>query len=158
MFFVHPRFPTQQINLSLLGLNWHYFYLGYIPIIFSTLAFLIDWRKTRSLFILLIIFSLLSFGAHTRLDLFKVLWQLPFFHSIEAPERYFIHLLIFIIALLSGRFFLIRQKLKGRLVNLIFISVIIFTIVDLFFTNGGNGKSFYVPLPKYTKQVPFFLN
>ena len=156
MFFVHPRFPTQQINLSLLGLNWHYFYLGYIPIIFSTLAFLIDWRKTRSLFILLIIFSLLSFGAHTRLDLFKVLWQLPFFHSIEAPERYFIHLLIFIIALLSGRFFLIRQKLKRRFVNLIFISAIIFTTLDLFFTNGGLAEPFPLPAPGYTKQVPFF--
>ncbi len=150
-FFVHQR------NLSSAGEHWHYFYLGYIPIVFCILSFLIDWHKCKTFFILLIIFLLFSFGTYTHLDLFRLLWQLPLFHSLQEPERYFIHLLIFIITLASGRFFLIRQKLKRKFVNLIFILVLIFTTVDLFFTNGGKmEESFSIPIPKYTKQVSFF--
>jgi len=153
---IYKAFFVHQKNFPFPGQHWNYFYLGYMPIIFSFASFVLYWQKTKRYFILLIIFVLLSFGAHTRLDLFRLLWQLPVFHSIEAPTRYFIPLVIFIIALTSGQIFLIHQKIKLKSVTLIFICVLIFTTVDLFLTNGTNEDSFPVSTPKYIKQTSFF--
>jgi hypothetical protein len=153
---IYQAFFRHQSNFPFPGQHWNYFYLGFLPIILFFLSFLIYWQKTKRYFVLLIIFLLLSFGAHTRLDLFKLLWQLPVFHSIEAPTRYFVPFVIFIIAFTSGQLFLIREKIKPKFITLIFILLTIFTTVDLFLTNGTNKDSFPLPVPKYTKQTPFF--
>lgn len=153
---IYKAFLVHQRKFPFTGQHWNYFYLGYLPIIFSFISFLIYWQKTKRYFILLIIFILLSFSAHTHLDLFRLLWQLPLFHSIEAPTRYFVSLVIFIIALTSGSVFLIRQKLKAKFITLVFILVTIFTTLDLFLTNSADEESFPLPVPKYNKQPYFF--
>lgn len=155
-FNICKAFLMHQKTFPFEGQHWNYFYLGYLPIIFSFTSFLIYWQKTKRYFIILIIFTLLSFGAHTHLDLFRLLWRLPVFNAIEAPARYFAPLAIFIIALTSGQFFLIREKIKPKFITLIFILAVIFTTADLFLTNGTNKESFPVSIPKYTKQTPFF--
>lgn len=148
--FVHQR------NFSSAGMHWSYFYLGYLPVILSGAAFLIYWKKNLRYLVLLAVFTLLSFGAHTRLDLFKFLWRLPIFHSIEAPVRYFVPSVIFIIAVTSGSIFLLKEKIKLKLVNMIFISVLTFTAADLIITNGAKDESFPLAVPKYAQQEPFF--
>ncbi len=47
---IYKAFLAHQRNLSSAGEHWHYFYLGYIPIVFSMLAFLVDWRKMKTFF------------------------------------------------------------------------------------------------------------
>ncbi len=153
---LYKAFLVHQKNFPLASQHWNYFYLGYVPIISSFLSFLIYWQNTKKYFILLIIFAFLSFGAHTRLDLFGLLWHLPIFHSIENPNGYFIPLVIFLIALTSGQLFSIRQKIKLSLLTLIFVLTAIFTTLDLFLANSVNECSFSILAPKHIKQASFF--
>jgi hypothetical protein len=149
-FFVHQK------DFASVGEHWNYFYLGYVPICLSLVTFFMYWKKMWKFAVLLGIFILLSFSAHTRFDLFGLLWRLPIFHSIEAPTRYFVPVVIFIIALTSGGFFSIRQKFKNKFTFLIFTIIIIFTAADLFYTNGVSEASFPQPIPKNIIQPELF--
>lgn len=151
---IYKSFFTHQHNFPHIGYHWNYLYLGYIPAIFMLAGFIIYWRKTWKYFVLLVIFVFLSFSAHRQLDLFGLLWKLPVFHSIESPSRYFIPLVIFIVALVAGNLLLICEK-KKFLIPILILLVVIST-VDLFYTNGTKEESFPVPLPQYTKQQSFF--
>lgn len=153
---IYKTFFVPQVYFPFVGLHWNYFYLGFTPVILAFAAFLIFWKKNARFFLLFIVFALLSFGAHTQLDLFKLLRFLPFFHSIEAPTRYFIPVVIFIIALSSGSFFLIQEKIKRRFINLIFILILLFTFLDLLHINGTREESFPVFISKYPKHEAFF--
>jgi hypothetical protein len=153
---VFTTFLIHQKNFSFAGEHWNYFYIGFIPIILAFAAFLFCWQKNKRLFVLLAIFGLLTFGAHTHLDLFRLLWQFPIFHSIDSPSRYFSPLIIFIISLVAGSIFCIQQKPKNKVLNFIFISLIIFVGLDLFFTNGSKEESSPFSVPEYQKQLSFY--
>ena len=149
-FFVHKNF------FPFIGLHWNYFYMGYVPVLFSFVAFLIFWRRNMRYLILGILFALLSFGSHTPLDLFSFLWRLPLFNSIEAPTRYFVSYVTFILALSSGSFFLIQQRLKIPYLASALILCVGFVGTDLFFTNTAKEISFPAEIPKYVRQKDFF--
>jgi hypothetical protein len=153
---IYKAFFVHQKNFSFPGEHWNYFYIGFLPVIFSFASILIFWRKNARYLILLIIFVWLTFSARTPLDLFRLLWRLPVFHSIEAPTRYFVSYVIFLFALMSGSFFLIPQKLKVKPTFLILIAVTVFVASDLFFTNSTRDVSFPIPIPKYNYQKNFF--
>lgn len=149
-FFVHKN------SFPFIGMHWNYFYIGYVPVLFSLAAFLIFWRRNMKYLILGILFALLSFGARTPLDLFSPLSKLPLFHSIEAPTRYFISYVTFILALVSGSFFLIQQRFKVRYLASALILCVGFVGTDLFFTNSTKEISFPAKIPKYDRQKNFF--
>ncbi len=151
---IYKSFFMHQQNHASIGHHWNYLYLGYIPVIFMLSAFIIYWRKTWRYFVLLAIFIFLSFSAHRQLDLFKLLWQLPIFHSIESPSRYFIPLVIFIVALIAGRLPLFGTKKK--FITPILILLVAISTIDLFYTNGSKEESFPLAVPQYTKQQSFF--
>lgn len=88
--------------------------------------------------------------------MFALLWQLPVFHSIEAPTRYFAPLVIFIIAVSAGSIFSVQEKFNTRFLKVLFVLALIFTTADLFFTNNTQGTSFPQPVPAYAKQAEFF--
>lgn len=153
---IYKSFFLHQKKIPFAGSHWNYFYLGYTPVLFFLASLLIYPRKNIKYFILFTIFALLSFGAHTRLDLFKLLWPLPLFHSIESPTRYFVATLIFIIALVAGSIFSLSDKVKLKFLKPFFIFIIILTTVDLFFTNSTSEESFPYPVPKYERRLSFF--
>lgn len=93
-------------------------YLGILPLFFSLWAFIFSWKKYRSLFFLLIIFSLLTMGGGSPLDIYHWLWRLPVFHSLHFPNKYFAFFLPFILALTGGEFFRLLFRRKRVLVVL----------------------------------------
>ncbi|MFH1458395.1 MAG: hypothetical protein ABIG31_04430 [Candidatus Omnitrophota bacterium] len=149
-FFVHQR------SFPYIGMHWNYFYIGYVPVLLSFAAFLVFWRRNMRYLILGIIFALLSFGARTPLDLFRFLGKLPLFHSIEAPTRYFVSYVTFILALASGSLFLIQQRFKLWVMTPALILCVGFVGADLFFTNSTRDVSFPAAIPKYDYQQSFF--
>ncbi len=149
-FFVHKH------SFPFAGMHWNYFYIGYVPVLFSFAACLIFWRTNLRYLILGVLFALLSFGAHTPLDLFRFFWRLPLFNSIEAPTRYFISYVTFILALTSGSFFLVQQRFKVRYLASALILCAGFVGTDLFFTNSTKDISFPAEIPKYERQKNFF--
>lgn len=138
------------------GVHWAYFYVGCIPAIFLVSSLAAYWRETKKLFMLLVIFMFLSFSAVTWVDLFKLLWQLPIFHSIESPVRYFIPIVIFLIALIAGKVFSLRDKLNSKFITGFFICATVLTTADLLFINGVRQESFGGSIPGQMEQVEFF--
>lgn len=151
---IYKSFFVHQQNLTSIGHHWNYLYLGYIPVIFALAAFIFYWRQTWRYLILLVLFTFLSFGAQRQIDLFRFLWQLPIFHSIESPSRYFTPLVIFIVALVAGKLPLICEKKK--FITPILVLLVVISTVDLFYTNSSKKESFPTPIPKSTKQQSFF--
>ena len=152
---IYKAFMTHQMNLPD-PWQWRYFYVGYLPIIFSLLSFIIFWRETKKYLFLLIVFMLLSFGAHTSLDLFKLVSGLPIFSSIYHPTRYFVPFVIFILAVTSGQFFSLPEKLKKKLINPILAMAIIITVIDLLRVNTAAGEAFPITIPQPKSQLSLF--
>jgi hypothetical protein len=98
----------------------------------------------------------LSFSAGTKVDLFRLLWRLPIFHSIEAPVRYFVPVVIFLISLIGGMVFSICDKLKLKFVIGFFVAAIIVTTADLLIINGTQEISFPISITQDLGQKSFF--
>lgn len=153
---LYKSFFLRQLDFSFVGQHWTYFYLGYIPAVIFLASCIVYWGKLCKFIILLVIFMFLSFSAGTSIDLFRLLWYLPVFHSIEAPLRYFIPVVIFLISLISGRIFSICDKFKSKFLTLFFISIIIATTADFLIINGNHADSFPIPIPKDIRRESFF--
>ena len=153
---IYKAFFLHQGHFSSSGMHWNYFYTGYAPALLTVAAIAIFWRRNVRFLILFILFALLSFGGRTPLDIFRLLWKLPLFHSIEAPTRYFVPYVIFLMALTSGSFFLIQGKLKLRFAVPALTVLTVFVAADLFFTNSTREISFPLAVPKYNVEKDFF--
>ena len=111
-------------------------YFGYIPVILAGLSFMFYWRKTFGYLILLIVFIVLSFGPNSPLDLFKYLWRLhPFIHGIWRLDEFFTFPILFIISLVSGRFFHLLEGGNRRKLLWFLIPIVIFSLNNMFWSN-----------------------
>lgn len=153
---IYRAFFVPVYDFPFPGLHWNYFYLGVLPVACACLTFIMDWKKAWRGFVLLFLFFLLAFSGHTRFDIFQYLWQLPLFHSIEAPTRYFVSLVLFLIALYAGKVFSIADRIKNRFIVFVFAGVIVFTVVDLLRINTVREDTFSVPVPFAGAQPAFF--
>lgn len=155
LLLTHQNYP---LDISIKGYFPLQFYLGYIPVTLFTLSCFFQKKKQLRWMILLIIFGLLTFGTNTILDLFKILHNLPFFNAMYKPAKYFIPVVIFIITLGAGRFFLILERFKKgkRLVFVLFLSALIISVFDLYLANRPHQDIYSIAVPKYEKQKEFF--
>jgi hypothetical protein len=153
---IYKAFFVRPLSLPFPGMHWNYFYIGFIPVLLALISVPLFWKKNTRWFILLVVFALLSFSARTSLDLFKFLWKLPLFHSIEAPTRYFVGYVTFLLVLISGSFFLVQEKRRKKGVPVVLALLLIFTTLDIYLTNSTREDSFPVTLPKYDLQKEFF--
>ncbi len=149
-FFVH------QGHFQFEGQHWGYFYLGVVPVLLALSSFLLFWRRTYKYFVLLVIFSLLTFAGHTRLDFFRFLQPLPLFNSIEAPARYFAPLIILCVALAAGQIFSVLDRFKSRWASFLVVALLALTAVDLAVTNSAEQDPFLVPVAPVSHSGPFF--
>ncbi len=133
------------------------FYLGYIPVSLFIFASLFYWKKQLKWTALFVIFTLLSFGTNTPLDLFRLLHKLPIFNAMYKPAKYFVPILTFIITLGSGRPFLILERFKKRkLLTLIFLPLLIITVLDLYWANRPRQDIYPEKVSQYKRQESFF--
>lgn len=155
LLLMHRNYP---LDISIKGYFPLQFYIGYIPVILFMVSSFLYWREQLKWSMLLIIFSLLTFGTNTPLDLFRLLHNLPFFNAIYKPAKYFIPIVIFIITLGAGRFFLILERFrKGkRLAFALLLLLFIISVTDLYLTNRPQRDIYPTPVPKYERQKEFF--
>lgn len=134
-------------------------YFGYFPLLLCLLAFFIFRKELVRYFILLLIFIMLCFGKNSPLDLFKLLWHIPFFHSLHYPNKYFAFFCVFIISLVSGKAFLVFKRYKRYASLSVFFAIMIISInaVHLFFVNRVYHKGLFAEeRPKYVYENSFF--
>lgn len=134
-------------------------YFGYIPLILCLLAFLIYKRELFRYLILLAIFIILCFGNNSPLDLFRILWKVPLFHSLHYPNKYFAFFCAFIISLAAGRIFLVFKKQKmNKLVITSFVLLVIFiSIGHLFMINRVYHEVVFTEKkPEFKPEAAFY--
>lgn len=111
-------------------------HLGYLPVLLGALSFIFFWRQNFRYLLLLITFILLSFGPNFRFDLFGWLWQLhPFIHNIWRLDEFFTFPILFVLSLVSGRFFHLSGKGSRRILFLFFIPVVLLSLNNMFWPN-----------------------
>lgn len=127
----YPRFDIYSRAV------YSYYYLGVVPVLAAILSFFVCRKENLRYAVLLVIFVMAGLGPQAPFNIFKLLWKLPFFHSLDRPVRYFFPIAVFIIALASGRLFFFFEKMnRPKLSALVFSPVILFVTLDLLAVNG----------------------
>jgi len=122
-------------------------YMGFIPIILCACAAIYFFRDVKRIVILLILFIIFSFGPNSPVDLHRFLWSLPIINSIREIAKYYGVIIIFLISLLAGKFFLVVNNLKPKyfIVSVAAI-IILFVYLDLLNSNIGYFNAFTTKL------------
>ncbi|MCX5700976.1 MAG: hypothetical protein NTZ63_05495 [Candidatus Omnitrophica bacterium] len=137
-------------------------YLGLLPVTLFLFACLVYLRQLRGYIIILTAFIILSFGPNSFVDLHRLLWNLPIFNSLKEISKYYSIIIVFLVALISGRIFAKFTNLKLKPLSVMLPAVIIiFTYLNLFNSNIGYFSSFntrlnYSPVAGETFQVKGF--
>lgn len=108
-------------------------YLGFIPIIIFLVVLLTRFKKNIRWLIILAVFIFICFGPNAPIDLFKIAWHLPLFHSMHKPNKYFTFFILFLISIITGDFFnSINIKSNTKIKNILFLSIILYSCYTQF--------------------------
>jgi len=118
---------------ELFGVFAGYLNLGRIVFVTFLFSIIFCMKKLRIWLMCFVLFSIFLLAYNFPLDLFKYLWQLPFFNAIDQPQKYFVCPLIFIIAICAGQSFSIFEKIKNIFLrNSFFVIIIVCSVYPLF--------------------------
>lgn len=134
MLFVQGAYIVGSEGVT--GDDYMQFYLGFFPVLCAIVFFAASGRKNFPFILLLVIFTLLSFGPYSKPDLFKALWRIhPGVHSIWRLDEYFTFPILFIIALGSGGVFVLFEKKKHGIIPAILIIIGVLSLNSMFWAN-----------------------
>jgi len=126
-------------------------YFGYIPILFCILSLLFYFKEIWKYGSILFIFIILSLGPNSPVDLLKLLWQLPLYHSIMGITEYSFPVISFLISLLSGKFLqIIDERKELKMLGLVLILAAFMSLVELSLLYQSSLKDLFnspKPLP-----------
>jgi len=128
-------------------------YMGYLPLVFTLVAFIFGFRRTKGLLITLCFLLWVSFGPNALFNISKFLWKIPIFSSMYKFDKYYPPLICFIIALSAGYGLVILQrKFPSKKILYLLIFFLIINTVDIFFSNiYFHKKIFTLPLGNIDK-------
>lgn len=92
-------------------LGYSSMYIGYLPVIIAFVSILIYFKENLRYLLLLVFFTLITFGRNSPFDFFEIIWRIhPVAHGIWRLDKYFCFFIPFFISIIAGRFFLIFDK------------------------------------------------
>lgn len=136
--------PSAEKNI----LSPNYYYIGFIPVILAAFSVVFNRKNpVIKLFFILIIFLVLSLGPNSPLDLNKVIWGAPIFHSMGDPKAYYFPVVLFLICLISAGFFNVIRKKYSLLLKVPIYAICLVFIFHIYFLhrNWFKGISFKEP-------------
>jgi hypothetical protein len=134
-------------------------FVGYLPLLLCLFSALIYFKQMKVFIISLVLAIWFSFGPNAVFDLHRVLWYLPVYHEIIEIEKYYGVFIIFFLAIISGRFFLLFEKLKKRnLANILSLSLIAYVFLNLTWANIAYFNDFDTQLPISKEENKTFFN
>jgi hypothetical protein len=89
-------------------------YIGMIPAGFLVVSSVFAFRKVWRYLVAAGIFLFLSMADNSPVDLFRLLWHLPFFHSMHEVARYFSFPVVFSIPVISCAIFSTARFAKSK--------------------------------------------
>lgn len=140
-------------------------YVGWLPVAMCLGAAVVLFRRLKVFVILLFLFIWLSLGSNSIVDLHYLIWHLPIFKSIKEVAQYYGVIVILLISMISGSFFMvIRKRLSKKWGNVAIVLITVITFCDLVWGNAGyfNAYDSDVPLTLksntiiQTKQIGFW--
>jgi len=124
----------QLINSLKILSDYPNIYFGYIPILFCLLSLVFYTKQLWRYFILLFIFIILTLGSRSPINILKLLWHVPFYHSILDIKEYAYPVIAFLISLLAGRFLQIIDDKKGlKVFKAVVIAAALLSLGELLF-------------------------
>ncbi|HTY44769.1 MAG TPA: hypothetical protein VMD52_02100 [Patescibacteria group bacterium] len=126
----------------LIGIDWGtgddhmQFHLGYLPVLFAGIAFILYWRKTLRYLFLLVVFVLLSFGPNAKPDLFRWFWHVhPIVHGMWKPDEFFTFPIFFILSVAAGGCFFLTGTKRGKVFMWLLIPAAVLSLHAMFLPN-----------------------
>lgn len=137
-------------------LGYSSMYLGYLPVIIAFFSILFYFKENLRYLILLIIFTLITFGKNSPFDIFKIIWHIhPVAHGIWRLDKYFCFFIPFLIAIIAGRFFLIVEKRRKLYLFAVLLAII--SVANIYIKNKTVFKNMtYECKPKPKQYSNFF--
>ena len=125
-------------------------YLGVIPLIFALFSLILARKKYLILIICLIIFSFITMGSESPLDLFRFIRRLPLFRSLHFPNKYFSPFISCILSLAAGEFLLFPRPLpRKRWFRICVLILALGAIIHLFLASLRYQRKIF-PEPRRT--------
>ncbi len=133
-------------------------YFGYIPILFCLLSLIFYIKEMWKYGFILLIFIILTLGPNSPIDLLKLLWKVPLYHSIMAITEYSFPIVSFLISLLSGKFLqIIDDKKKYKMLKLILLMTSLISLSALFILYKSSlNNLFNCPKPELNAEKNFY--
>lgn len=138
-------------NVLEIDYGWHEYgaYVGIIPILLFAAGVLLNFKRHWPLFLIGVIFLMLSLGRGSPVDLWKILHSFPIYNSLHVPSR-FILVFIFIFSVFVGlglsRFQEMLCSQQKKWIALI-LAVGLFMLYDLCSVNGAILKHAFIIKP-----------
>lgn len=112
------------------------FYFGFVPITLFLLSGIANFKRIWPLITCGLFFLIVSMGPESPVDLFYVLWHLPFFHSVHEVSRYFMFPVIFIVSAVAGGVLTLPFKHRySRLIKVLLAGISLFGAIHMFAVN-----------------------
>jgi len=135
-------------------------YFGVIPAVFFAFSCVLCFRKIWKYLAAMAIFLLLCMAGNSPLDLFRLLWNLPLFHSMHEAARYFSFPVVFCAAVISGAFFGSSYfKNLGKKARLAVYALALLGAVNMLAANSryyAFTSSYQEPVPEARFDNEFF--
>ncbi|MCG2712341.1 MAG: hypothetical protein L6416_08490 [Candidatus Omnitrophica bacterium] len=131
-------------------------YVGYLPVLLCLFSGIIYFKKMRNWLFMLFIFIILSLGPNPFYDLHYFLSYLPGFRSIIESAKYYALVIIFLISLISGAFFLLLTKKSSKLIKFLFVVLLVLTYGDLLWANSRYFNFFKTEIIPKVQHSSFF--
>ncbi|MBI5375561.1 MAG: YfhO family protein [Candidatus Schekmanbacteria bacterium] len=133
-------------------------YFGYIPILFCLLSLVFYTKQLWRIFFVLFIFIILTLGSKSPINILKLLWHLPFYHSILDIKEYSYPVISFLISLLSGKFLQITDdKKRLKVLKAVVISAALLSVGELLFIYQSSFTDiFNAKKPEVTSNKLFY--
>ena len=131
---------------------------GYITMGLALCSFIFAFKENKTLVLLLLICIAIMLGNNSWLNLAKILWNIPVFHSMAKVPKYYSFFIAFLICLAAGFAFNILKRFPANK-PLILIALFLITLntIHIFYANINLHKGlFYIPpTNRIQKKGPF---
>ena len=135
--------------------GWHEYgaYVGIIPLLLFAIGAFFSFKKQWPLFLVGIVFLMLSLGKGSPINLWKMLHAFPVYNSLHVPSR-LILIFILVLSVFAGLGFSkieenIEKIYKSRVMVLL---IALFILFDLYLVGGAILRQAFVIAPMKLKE------
>ena len=132
-------------------------YMGYVPALLLAMACILCGKRLWRYLVLLALFAWLGMAYHAPVDVFRLLWMLPFFSAIENPLKYLDFFIVLLSCIMVGAAIDYGRRLVPRKTANAVCALLACAAFAPLALRGLelNGRAFGMAMPAYTRVHEF---